>query len=285
MAEYCVTFAAGASYGLTTVLVGQPLDTIKTRMQGMPSNAHHNSFTVGWELFRREGMKGLYRGGVPLFVGGSFMRSAQFGASGIVKHWLDTKDDVLPTFKFFGVLDWQVVAAGIAGGLARGIVEIPTDFLKVRRQVERTTWQWSHLLDGTVITLVRNSVLFSAFICYVDLARQATQAGYIPTQLVNADGTNLTPFAKGALCANAAWLTVWPADVVKTQLQSGNYDIRKNGIVSLLIDNARTGRLFRGVVPGLIRSSIANGSSMVVYEHVHTTLSSYFQLHERLDMA
>lgn len=29
MAELLVTFAAGASYGMTTVVVGQPLDTIK----------------------------------------------------------------------------------------------------------------------------------------------------------------------------------------------------------------------------------------------------------------
>ena len=31
MVDFAITFAAGASYGLTTVLVGQPLDTIKTR--------------------------------------------------------------------------------------------------------------------------------------------------------------------------------------------------------------------------------------------------------------
>lgn len=224
MAEYLVTFAAGASYGLTTVLVGQPLDTIKTRMQGVPSTGRHNSVWVGLELYRKEGMRGLYRGGLPLFLGGSVMRSAQFGASGMVKHWLDGHQDTLPQFKFFGLLDWQVIAAGIVGGLARGLVEIPTDFLKTRRQVERE-WQWSHLTDGTGITLMRNAVLFSAFICYVDLSKQACQAGYVPSTLMNGEGTGLTPFAKGAMCANMAWLTVWPADVVKTQVSSGRWTI------------------------------------------------------------
>ena len=74
-----ITFAAGASYGFVTVLVGQPLDTIKTRLQGIPESAHSNSFTVGRALFRREGVRGLYRGGLPLLLSGSLMRSAQFG--------------------------------------------------------------------------------------------------------------------------------------------------------------------------------------------------------------
>jgi len=207
MAEFLVTFAAGASYGLTTVVVGQPLDTIKVRMQGLPSATRQNALTVGSDLFRREGIRGLYRGGLPLFLGGSVMRSAQFGVSGRVKHWLDDHPD-LPHFKMFGLLDWQIIAAGVAGGLGRGIVEIPTDFLKTRRQVERS-WTWSHLMDGTAITLFRNTVLYTAFMVYIDLAKQSCRAGYIPSILMNEEQNNLTPFVKGAICANLAWLTVW----------------------------------------------------------------------------
>jgi Mitochondrial carrier protein len=64
--EHLVTFAAGASYGATTVLVGQPLDTLKVRLQSIPAGAEHGSTL---DLFRREGIRGLYRGGLPLFVG------------------------------------------------------------------------------------------------------------------------------------------------------------------------------------------------------------------------
>jgi len=56
---------------------------------------------------------------------------------------------------------------------------------------------------------------------------------------MNEDQNGLTPFAKGAICANMAWLTVWPADVVKTQRQSGNYD-EKTGIVSLLQEGLKS---------------------------------------------
>jgi solute carrier family 25 carnitine/acylcarnitine transporter 20/29 len=212
MAEHLVTFCAGASYGLTTVVVGQPLDTIKVRMQGMPSTAHQNSVVVGMDLFRREGIRGLYRGGLPLFVGGSLMRSAQFGVSGRVKHWLEEHPG-LPHYRMFGFLDWQVILAGIAGGLGRGIVEIPTDFLKTRRQVEKS-WTWSHLMDGTAITLARNTVLYTAFMVYIDLSKQACREGLVPSFLMNESSDGLTPFAKGALCANLAWLTVWVSGII-----------------------------------------------------------------------
>lgn len=84
------------------------------------------------------------------------------------------------------------------------------------------------------------------------------------------------------LCIKTAWLTVWPADVIKTQRQSGNYATKST--FQLLEDNIKTGRLYRGVLPGLVRSTIANGSSMVVYEYVATTLTKKFDL-ERTDLA
>eukprot|EP01083_Nonionella_stella_P103991 297559_1 len=92
---YVITFLAGASYGMTAVFIGQPLDTIKTRMQGLKNiNANANAKAkakanptaaattatrsksaqsaaqVFWELYGSEGIRGLYRGGLPLVIGG-----------------------------------------------------------------------------------------------------------------------------------------------------------------------------------------------------------------------
>ena len=276
MAEQLITFAAGASHGLTSVIVGQPLDTIKTRMQGMPAQSN-SSFKVCSELFAKEGVRGLYRGGLPIFIGGSLMRSAQFGVSGAVKDMMKQKK--MPEYKIMGLFDYQVIIAGVAGGVGRGLVEIPADFLKIRRQVEQK-WTFSHLTDGTFVTLGRNSVLFAAFVVYIDLAKQACRAGYVPRVLMDEGESNLSPFAKGAICANLAWLTVWPADVVKTQRQSGNYDPKISSF-ELLRENLKSGRLFRGLIPGLVRSSLANGSSMVVYEWVESTLSKKFGLQRK----
>lgn len=279
MAEYLVTFAAGASYGLTTVIVGQPLDTIKVRMQGLPSASKLPSYKVAVDLFAKEGIAGLYRGGVPLFFGGSLMRSAQFGVSGATNAWLVEKYG--PAEHTFGIFDWQVIVAGAAGGMSRGFIEIPTDYFKTRRQVEQK-WNIKQVFDGTGVTLARNTVLYAGFMMYIDLAKQLCRGGHVPAILMTDDKQNLSPFPKGAICANMAWLTVWPADVIKTQRQSGNYATKST--FQLLKDNIKTGRLYRGVLPGLVRSTIANGSSMVVYEYVATTLTKKFDL-ERTDLA
>ena len=78
------------------------------------------------------------------------------------------------------------------------------------------------------------------------------------------------PFLTGAVCANLAWLTIWPLDVVKTQLQSGKYAGKSPAV--LIADIFRSGLLYRGLLPGLTRSTFANGLSMVVYKKVEAGL-------------
>ena len=97
-------------------------------------------------------------------------------------------------------------------------------------------WSYREALSG--VTMGRNTGLFSAFVVYMDLLRP-----YLGD----------SPFVYGATCSNLAWLTVWPFDVVKTQRQSG----RHPGVsaLALLSNAARDGALFRGLLPGLVRSS------------------------------
>lgn len=280
--SYLITFISGASFGLTTVVLGQPLDTVKTRMQGLQgSTTKSSAINVLRELYRSEGLKGLYRGGLPLVIGGSFMRSAQFGVSAEAKDLLERYK--VPKYIFFGV-DSNILLSGIAGGLGRAMIEIPTDFLKIRKQLSqdvkmRMTWSvvQKNVLDGSLVTFSRNTILFSSFIVYVDLSKQACRNGLVPSILCVPDGTGLSSFAKGAICANLAWITCWPMDVIKTQRQSGNYS-KSDGSIKLLYDNFKQGKMLRGLLPGLARSTIANGSSMVVYETVHALLSDIFQV-------
>ncbi len=80
----------------------------------------------------------------------------------------------------------------------------------------------------------------------------------------------LNPFLTGALCSCSAWATVWPLDVAKSQLQSGKY--QQKSFLYLLGDVVKSGGLFRGIFPGLVRSALANGCSMVVYKHIENYL-------------
>jgi solute carrier family 25 carnitine/acylcarnitine transporter 20/29 len=132
-------------------------------------------------------------------------------------------------------------------------VEGPFEYVKTRRQVDEN-WKFKEVLSGSGTTIFRNSFLFSSFMIYIDLSKQLVPGG-------------LGSFWTGAICSNLAWLTIWPLDVVKTQLQSGKY--KNQHFFELLRDNFKKGVFFRGLLPGLLRSFVANGCSMVVY---HKTL-------------
>jgi len=260
MAHGYESFLAGFAYGATTVVVGQPLDTIKTRMQAMEK--HSSNLTMrgtAKHLYKTEGLRGFYRGGTALLLGGGLMRSAQFGVYAIAhKAMVDFQGGATkPEQRWLGVFDPQVIFAGVFGGISRGLVEGPFEYIKVRRQV-LASWKFTEVFKGCGATVFRNSFLFSFFMLYVDLQKQIIGNG------------GLSPFWKGAICANLAWATVWPLDVVKSQLQSGNYAGKSYKM--LLVDIWTTGKLFKGIVPGLARSFIANGISMMVYNEVETRL-------------
>lgn len=249
-------FVAGFAYGTTTVIVGQPLDTIKTRMQALGQTSAAQTAKI---VFAKDGLAGFYRGGLPILFGGGLIRSAQFGVyESVLAKQREMFGECKQEDRIGGIFDPQVIAAGFAGGIGRGMVEGPFEYIKTRRQVGQP-WKMRELLSGSEATIVRNSFLFCAFMIYVDLSKQLVPGG-------------LGAFWTGAVCSNLAWLTVWPLDVVKSQVQSGKFEGKSFG--SLIIENFKTGAVFRGLVPGLIRSSIANGCSMVVYKRVLSMMNS-----------
>mgnify|MGYP003887484885 CR=1 FL=1 len=256
MSSSSATFIAGFFYGGTTVLVGQPLDTIKTLQQAASSRTKPSIVPISKELWANGGISAFYRGGMPLLLGGGLMRSAQFGVYMSSLQYIqqlqnDQNNGTVENPRVLGCIDPQVVLAGLCGGIGRGLVEAPFEFLKVRQQVQ-TDWRMREIFNGTGPTLLRNSFLFSSFVVYMDVFKFR--------------GLELSPFWMGGICSNMAWLTVWPLDVVKSRIQSGKFE-GKN-MLQVLNEVRRSGHLVSGLVPGLARSFLANGSSMVVYQYI-----------------
>lgn len=72
---------------------------------------------------------------------------------------------------YLGCINPQVVVAGWAGGIGRGMVEGPFEMVKVRRQIV-SAWNFNELFQGFGTTLFRNSFLFSSFVVYMDIFKQ-----------------------------------------------------------------------------------------------------------------
>lgn len=257
------SFIAGSAYGATSVLVGQPFDTIKTKMQAaaatststtIAKKSNLSSFAIGKNIILTDGILGLYRGGLPLLLGGSFIRSAQFFVNDISKNLIKNykeKHNIIKPIQY-GVFNFEIIISGAFGGIARGLIESPIEFVKTRNQLAKS-YKIREVFNGSKATLIRNTFLFSFFMTYIDISQQLFPG-------------LLSPFWSGAICSNLAWLTIWPLDVIKSQRQSGNF----NGysMLDLFKYNIKSGSYFKGIVPGLLRSFFANGCSMVVYNMI-----------------
>ena len=85
-----------------------------------------------------------------MMIGGGIIRSAQFGvnesALAVIRKYNGRA--LLPEERIFGFLDYQVAAAGFCGGVGRGLVEGPFEYIKVRRQVHQE-WKITEIFNGT----------------------------------------------------------------------------------------------------------------------------------------
>lgn len=76
-------------------------------------------------------------------------------------------------------------------------------------------------------------------------------------------------FIKGGLCATLAWGIAWPMEVVKSKVQAAEGLYKGQSMTKMMVHIAKTdgpAGLFRGFAPGAMRSFVANGVGMAVYQ-------------------
>jgi len=97
------------------------MDTLKTLKQvPSASPAASSLLQTVTNLYSTAGIRGFYRGGMPLLLGGGLMRSAQFGVYNSVVPSLEQKHGRIdPKDYWFGCINPHVVVAGWAGGIGR----------------------------------------------------------------------------------------------------------------------------------------------------------------------
>ncbi len=256
------------TYGVTSILVGHPIDTIKNKMQAQEGYEARNAFSSLLTTLRTQGVYGLYRGATPQFIGSMAFRSTQFGVYTSVYNRMDNR---IGRFEipFLGGLQARVVIGGVASGLARASLETPIDYWKIRRQVVKPV-EYREALSGLRVTILGRTILLPVFFIYLEKARPYKEVLFGETP----QGT----FLLAGLCATAAWWTVWPLEYMKSQVQGG-YGGRDVTLVQRLRGVVREKGvlgLYRGLGPGSVRSFFANGLSMTVMKWAEGHLTQYF---------
>lgn len=244
---------SGAAYGLTAVLVSHPWDTIKTKQQTEPRFQHQPLLRVLRSVRPAE----LYRGFGAAAAGSVAFRALPFIAYGYssaeLHRYAPTYCDRHPVL--------MAGVAGSTGGLARSLVECPLEVAKVRRQVG-VAWRWRAMYRGLAVTAVRNGSVIGLFWSFV-VASEGLRDRVTTS-------TTLRSFLAGGGCSTAAWLVVYPIDVLKSRVQRGGPG--EGSALSALRSVSGIRGLYAGLTAGLLRSVFANGVAFVVYDKVKRRL-------------
>lgn len=262
-----IGLSVGVLYGTTSVCVGHPFDTIKTKMQAQHGYENHSMIRSFTTTLKKQGIRGLYRGAIPPLCGSGVYRSVQFAVFESVYTYSDTQ---LGRWEIpcTGGLQMRVLFGGLCASTARAIIETPLELAKVRRQTEQS-WKLSQLYNGFGLTWTRTIGLMCTYFILVDSGRRHA------SDLFNRP--ILGPFLTSGLAATIGWWVVWPFENMKSQVQ-GQYGQSNVSVLSRMSHTIKERgffALYRGIGPGTIRSFLANGTSMIVMSFAHRKVSDW----------
>jgi solute carrier family 25 (mitochondrial carnitine/acylcarnitine transporter), member 20/29 len=123
-----VTIAATSS-AVSSILLGYPFDSIKTRMQAL--NYSSTTACIRTTL-RTEGFAGFYRGVLPLLVTSTGLRALSWNV------YTRIRDEIK---RFYTPGYTQTVSSSLLAGCSTGIlatvISAPIEFVKVQRQLQK----------------------------------------------------------------------------------------------------------------------------------------------------
>ena len=160
----------GVLYGTTSVAVGHPFDTVKTKMQAQAGYESQSMIRSFVKTVRAQGLRGLYRGCIPPLLGSGIFRSTQFAVFEACYTAMDVPLGKVEIPFTYG-LQLRVLGGGLVASTARAIIETPLEYMKVRRQVQQI-WRLRDVYTGFGVTWVRTLGLMTTYFILVTCVRR-----------------------------------------------------------------------------------------------------------------
>lgn len=254
-------FWAGYVSGAVGILVGNPLDILKVRLQAKDAIG-----TQGASSYVRqfEGTSSLITGTAAPVLGYGALNALLFVSYNRSEAAINSALNLQPNL-------WTTWIAGAIGGLATWAVSTPTELIKCRAQLSSppmSSWSIAKsilrseglrgLYFGGVVTAVRDSIGYGFYFWSYELS----------TQLIIPSTKRETSFAEDAakvlLCGGLAgvvtWASIFPLDVIKTRVQAQTLEPEAR----LLINNRTMSPKRLGAV-GIARQAYREGGSRVFF--------------------
>ncbi|KAM3581415.1 hypothetical protein VKS41_006240 [Umbelopsis sp. WA50703] len=260
-------FIAGNMGGMSQVLVGQPLDTIKVRLQ-LDSGRFKGAIDCAVQTIKNEGFFALYKVNALLFAANTECR----------RLLQDHPGQQLPLYK--------IAIAGSGAGIINSVLASPVEMLKIKMQAQfgkgatgsgqvyytgpidcaqqliRQHGVANGLFRGLWATIVREIPAYAGF--YVGF--EATKRAIVKDGEEATVAQLMTAGAAGGL---GYWTACYPLDVVKSKVQNQVEPPRGFYITSTLRSihaQSGTAGLFRGFGPSMVRALPAAAATFTAYE-------------------
>mmetsp|Transcript_24636 Transcript_24636/g.85700 ORF Transcript_24636/g.85700 Transcript_24636/m.85700 type:complete len:315 (-) Transcript_24636:99-1043(-) len=279
-------FVAGTIGGFAGKIFEYPFDSVKVMMQ-TSETATPSALSVFRDTIRAEGARGLYRGMAVPLAGTMLETSCLFTANGAVKQLLkydaSVPEEKLPMR--------HVLLAGGVSGLAVSFILTPIELVKCRLQVQTAALEAA--AAGTAppprLTFTGPVDCFTKSVAAEGL--RVMYRGHAATVLREVPGTAcwfgayeafaraMTPrggrrenlpastiIMAGALGGMAYWGVFYPADTVKSIMQTGGPGSTLAGTFRRVYRAEGVRGLYRGIGPTLLRAAPANAAIFLFYE-------------------
>uniref|UniRef100_A0A0K8T1M0 Mitochondrial ornithine transporter 1 n=1 Tax=Lygus hesperus TaxID=30085 RepID=A0A0K8T1M0_LYGHE len=290
-----IDFAAGSLGGVAHVYVGQPLDTVKVKLQTFPS-----MYSGPWNCFKKtlrvEGFRhGLYAGSVPALIANVAENSVLFAAYGGCQKFVAF---VTQTPKVENLSVMGNASAGFLAAFFSSFTLCPTELVKVQLQASRElaltapeSAQAAATSRLNAYSLTRKIIQQHGFRGMFrglgsTIAREMPGyfvffGGYESTRTLLAPvGGNkedcglLATMAAGAVGGVSLWLVIFPADLVKSRIQVNSLGGTFYSNLTQIVKNEGVLALYNGLTPTLVRTMPATAVLFVTYEYTKRFLQN-----------
>lgn len=290
-------FWAGYVSGAASIIIGNPLDLLKTRVQAGDPRINVASAESLRSQFDKLGT--LVRGSTAPILTYGALNAILYASYNRTLSFLQQTSIVSPSISSPGYGDvsrlptgTELWAAGAIAGLATFVVSTPCEIVKCRTQVEggsgaggsssRSSWGitkdiWRHeglrgFYFGGVVTSLRDSIGYGFYFWSYELSKRAL----MPNPNVTGDSrfefalpSNTSPALITLFCGGLAgiitWASIFPLDVIKTRMQTQQLwrdDVVGTAVTASGSNNPRE-RVFWGYNPKSATASASVASPLL----------------------
>ncbi|KAK0941636.1 carrier protein ymc1 [Friedmanniomyces endolithicus] len=281
---------AGAVGGVAQVLIGQPFDIVKVRLQ--TTTQYKGALDGATQILRNEGAAAFYKGTLTPLIGIGACVSVQFGAFNYARRAFEARNasHLSPLSAPKPLTYTQYYAAGAFAGVANTLLSSPIEHIRIRlqtqphgagrlyagpldciRQLSRSPNIPLGLYRGTAVTLLREAQAYGfwfltfEYLMQSDVARNKTTRKEVPTWKIA---------FYGGLAGEALWISSYPFDVVKSKMQTDGLKAGEQRYKSMRDAFAQTfrqeglGGFWRGIGPTLLRALPVSAGTFATVELV-----------------